>query len=99
VPPTKFWFISLSSFREGFNSFGQVVSEEKILEIDQPETRICYGSHVCKQIGTKWAILIDDLPRMFSTTFQFICERGFREEEFLEINQSERRIGCRRDVC
>jgi NAD(P)H-flavin reductase len=65
-----------------------VVSEEKILEIDQPETRICYGSHVCKQIGTKWAILIDDLPRMFSTTFQFICERGFREEELREMNQN-----------
>jgi hypothetical protein len=99
VPHTKFWFISLSRFREDFDSFGQAVSEEKTLEIDQPETRISYGSHVWKQIGTKWAISIDDLPRMFSTTVQFICERGFREEDFLEINQSERRIGCRRHVC
>jgi len=31
---------------------------EKILEIDQPETRIAYGGHVCLQIGTKWAILL-----------------------------------------
>ena len=23
------------------------------LEIDQPDTRIAYGSHVCKRIGTK----------------------------------------------
>jgi hypothetical protein len=28
--------------------FGQAVSEEKIsIEINQPETRIVYGSHVC----------------------------------------------------
>jgi len=33
--PTKFWFIWLCVFREDF------------LEIDQPETRIAYGGHVC----------------------------------------------------
>ena len=32
------------------------------LEIDQSETRITCGSHVCKWIGTKWAIAIEDLP-------------------------------------
>jgi hypothetical protein len=32
----------------------------RFLEIDQPDTRIAYGSHVCKRIGTKWAILIED---------------------------------------
>ena len=40
-------------------------SEEKIvLEIDQPETIIAYGVHVCfiyQRIGTKWAIFIEDL--------------------------------------
>jgi hypothetical protein len=25
---------------------------EDFLEIDQPETRIVYGGHVCKRIGT-----------------------------------------------
>ena len=35
MPPTKFWFIWLSSFREEF------------LQIDQPETGISYGGHVC----------------------------------------------------
>ena len=39
--PTKFRFIWLSCIREDF------------LEIDQPETRIAYGSHVCQWIGTK----------------------------------------------
>jgi hypothetical protein len=35
-------------------SFGQAVSEEKIfLEINQSETRIAYGGHVCQRIGTK----------------------------------------------
>jgi len=27
----------------------------RFLEIDQPETSIVYGGHVCKQIETKWA--------------------------------------------
>ena len=37
-----------------FTSFGQAVSEEKIvLEIGQSETRIACGSHVCERIGTK----------------------------------------------
>ena len=48
--PSKFRFIWLSGFREDF------------LEIDQPETRIAYGGHVCKRIGIKWAIFIEDLP-------------------------------------
>jgi hypothetical protein len=31
---------------------------------------------------------------MLSTKFQFIWPSGFREEYFLEINQSEKRIAC-----
>jgi hypothetical protein len=34
----------------------------RFLEIDQPETRIAYGGHVCKQIGMKLAIFIENLP-------------------------------------
>jgi hypothetical protein len=37
VLPTKLWIICVSSFRENFDSFGQAVSEEKTLEIDQAE--------------------------------------------------------------
>jgi hypothetical protein len=40
----------------------------------------------------KYTIFIDDLPRMLPTKFRFIWQSGFREEEFLEINQSETRI-------
>ena len=42
---------SLSSFRG-----------EDFLVIDKPETIMAYCGHVCKQIGTKLAILIEDLP-------------------------------------
>ena len=34
-------------FLPSFGSFGQAVSEEKILKIGQSETRIACGSHVC----------------------------------------------------
>jgi hypothetical protein len=44
-------------------------------------------------------ILKWDYPRTIPAKFGLIWLDGFREEEFLEINQSERRIGCRRDVC
>jgi hypothetical protein len=40
--PTKFRFIWLSGFRG-----------EDFLEIDQSETRIVCGGHVCKRIKTK----------------------------------------------
>ena len=42
-------------FLSSFGSFGKVVSEEKIFyfifRIDQSETRIACGGHVCKPIG------------------------------------------------
>jgi hypothetical protein len=44
--PTKFRFIWPSGFRG-----------EDLLEINQSETRIAYGGHVCELIGTKLAIL------------------------------------------
>ena len=49
--PIKFRFIWPSGFRG-----------ENCLEINQSETRIAYGGHVCKRIRTKWAIFIENLP-------------------------------------
>ena len=66
--PTMFRFIWQSGFREDF------------LEINQAETRIACGAMFNKQIRIKWAIFIDDLPRMLPTMFPFICQSGFREE-------------------
>jgi hypothetical protein len=41
-------------FLPNFSSFGKAVAEEKIfLEINQSETRIVCGSHVCQRIGIK----------------------------------------------
>jgi hypothetical protein len=34
-------------FLPSFGSLGKAVSEDKFLEIDQLETRIAYGSHIC----------------------------------------------------
>ena len=86
--PTKFRFIWQSGFRG-----------EDFSEINQSETRIVCGGHVCYRIGTKWAIFIEDLPRMLPTKFRFIWPSRFRGEDFLEINQSETRIACGDHVC
>jgi hypothetical protein len=53
----------------------------RFLEIDQPETRIAYGIHVCKWIGTKLTTFIEHLPYMCSTKFRFIW-LSFKEEDF-----------------
>jgi len=34
----------------------------RFLEIDQSETRIACGGHVCKWIGTKLAVFTENLP-------------------------------------
>jgi hypothetical protein len=85
---TKFRFIWQSGFRE-----------EEFLEINQSETRIAFGDHVCQRIGTKLAIFIQDFPRMLPTKFRFIWPSGFRGDDFVEINQSETRIACGGHVC
>jgi hypothetical protein len=36
---------------------------------------------------------------MVPIKFRFIWQSGFREEDFLEIDQSETGIACGRDVC
>jgi hypothetical protein len=78
--PNKFRSIWPSGFRG-----------DDFLEINQSQTRIACGGHVCKQIGTKWAVFIKDIPRMIPTKFRFIWLSGYRED-FLEITQSETRI-------
>ena len=77
--PTKFQFN------------GQAVSEETIFFlIDQLETRIASGGHVCQQIGTKCAIFIEDLPYMFPLKFRFIWPSGFRGEDLkISTNQKQ----------
>jgi len=38
------------------------LQRRRFLEINQSETRMAYGGHICKWIGTKWAIFREDLP-------------------------------------
>jgi hypothetical protein len=81
--PAKFRFIWQSGFRG-----------EYFLAINQSETKIAFGDHVCEWIGTKLAIFLKDMPRMLPIKFRFIWPSGFREDDFLEINQPETRIVC-----
>jgi hypothetical protein len=45
------------------------------IEINQSETRIAFGGHVCQRIGTKLAIFIKDFPRILPTKFRFIWRK------------------------
>ena len=77
----------------------KLFQRRRFLEIDQSETRIACGGHVYTWIRTKLALVIENLPWMLLTKFRFIWPRGFRGEDFLEINQSETRIACGSHVC
>ena len=55
---------------------------KRFLEIDQSETRIACGGHVCTWIGTKLTLFIEDLPRMLPTKFRFIWPSVSEEKNF-----------------
>ena len=76
------------------SSFGHLVSEEKIfLAIDQSETRIGCGGHICSRIGTKCAIFIEDLPQMLPTKFRlFHLAKRFQRRFF--FNRLIRNKNC-----
>ena len=60
-------------------------------EIGQSETRIDCGGHVCKWIGTKYAIFREERPQMLPTKFRFIWPNGFRGEELkISTNQKQK---------
>jgi hypothetical protein len=44
----------------------------RFLEIDPSETRIACGGHLCKWMGTKLALFIEDRPEMLLRKFRFI---------------------------
>jgi hypothetical protein len=48
---------------------------------------MAYGGHVCYRIGSKWTIIIEDLPWMITTKFWFIWPGVSEEKIFIEINQ------------
>ena len=69
-----------------------LLSEKIFLEIKQSETRIACGGHVCKRIGTEWAIFIEDLPQILPTKFRFIWPSGFIVEDFLKLVKQKQEL-------
>ena len=72
-------------FLSSFSLFGQSVSEpteEKIFLIDQSETKIAFGGHVCLRIEMKCATFIEGLPKLLPTKFRFICPTVSEEKIF-----------------
>jgi hypothetical protein len=41
---------------------GKRFQRRRILKISQSETRVAFGGHACKRIGTKLAIFTENLP-------------------------------------
>jgi hypothetical protein len=66
---TKFHIIWPSGFRG-----------KAVLEIDQSETRIAYGSHVEYPTGTKNRNFLEDHPRNIPAKFGSNWPSGFGEE-------------------
>ena len=85
--PTKYRFFWTSVFREYF------------LEPDQLETKIAYGGHAYKRIGTNCAIVIANVQQMIPTKFPSIWPSGFREEDLLKSTNQKKEIACDVQVC
>jgi hypothetical protein len=43
-------------------ALSRLLMRRRFLEIDQSETKIACGSYICKWIGTKGVISIEELP-------------------------------------
>ena len=65
---------------------------EDFQKLDQSETRIVCGGHVCQWIGTKWSIFIEDLPQMLPTKFRLIWPSGFRGEDFQKSTNQKQEL-------
>jgi hypothetical protein len=52
------------------------------LGMEQTETIISCGGHVCYRIGKKWAIFTDNLPRMLPTKFHSLGHTVSEENFF-----------------
>jgi hypothetical protein len=80
-------------FLLSFDSFGKVVSEKKIFILGRSSMKIGNLVPIHLQTWPPQAILVSDwlISKKSSS--------GFRGEDFLEINQSEKRIACGGHVC
>ena len=77
-------------FLPSFDSFGKAVSENLFFRNQPIRNENCLWRPCLLTIGTKWAIAIEDLPRMLPTKFRFIWQSSFREEDFKKsVNQKQ----------
>jgi hypothetical protein len=73
----------------------KLFQSRRFLEIDQSETRIACGGHVCKWIGTKCAVFIENLPKNVLIPSRSINKYGCHRQflfligRFLKILSSE----------
>jgi hypothetical protein len=64
------------------NHLAKWFQRRRFLEINQSETRIACGGHVCKWIGTKWALFIEDAHRCFLPSFGSFGQAVSEEKNF-----------------
>ena len=53
---------SIEAYYQVSDHLAKRFQKKRFLEIDQSETRIAFGGHVCTWIGTKLALFIEDRP-------------------------------------
>jgi hypothetical protein len=53
---------SIEAYYQVSDHLAKRFQRKRFLEIDQSETRIAFGGHVCTWIGTKLALFIEDRP-------------------------------------
>ena len=75
------------------------LQRRSFLEINQSETRIVCGGHVCKRIGTKMSNLYRGPSKDVSYQVSIHLAKQFQRRRFLEIKKSEARIACGGHVC
>jgi hypothetical protein len=71
----------------------------RFLEIDQSETRIACGCHVCQWIWDRMSNLYRGPSIDASYQVSVHLAMWFQRRRFLEIDQSETRIACGGHVC
>ena len=67
---------SIDAFYQVSVPLAKRFQRKRFLEIDQSETRIACGGHVCTSIGIKLTLFIENRQQMLPTKFQFIWLRG-----------------------
>ena len=90
---------SIDAFNQVSVHLGKQFQRRRFLEIDQSETRIACGNHVCKRIRDHMTNINRGLSIDASYQVSVHLVMRFQRRRFLEIDQSETRIVCGGHVC